>query len=454
MRSYPTSWHAIPLVYGMLGWLFCLSTFSAESGLYSVAAALIGIGIGRREAESNANFKGLIYLSLVGVTFSAYQLLIYQLSHSSGGSWGDGLVLMGSLSATIALVYRMTSRWANSYLKLHPREIDAIAHLHWFAAVGLLTISTVFQPSQTAGWIGCMVLAILSIYAAWQGRDLEQIPDQAEAWVYLAVVTGIEALSFLFYFAFPEARLIVDLLRPYAAAIACILAYGLFALPWRNWGWPVRPWQRSAVCLPVVMVVLTASTIAVPSLLIAATFYAAIARQNKTIRLTYLSLLLSNWALFRFYHHQHLTHSLWYVLAMGMSALYIIQVEPSLQLPEARETRHTFRLFATGSIGLTALLHSPSDLPMSLVSATIGIVFVLLGLALRVRAYLFVGTLTFISVVLMQVWSLIAQYSFLIWAILIGAGIMLISIVANFEARRDRMLELWQGLVNELSTWE
>ena len=470
MRRYPTSWHVLPLTYGILGWLFSLSTFSTESGLYSLAAVLICIGVGRREAESNPGFKALINLSLVGITFSAYQILIYQLSQSRGGSLGDGLVLMGSLSAAIAIVYKIGTVWLTPYLKLSTPEIASFSHFHWFAGTGLLLIAAVFQPSQTGGWLCCIVLVVLAIYAAWQGRDsdqslaptLAQTPDrqlnlsvaQGEAWVYLAVVTGLGSLTFLFYFAFPESRIIVAIIRPYAAAIACILAYGLFALPWREWGWAARPWQRSAVCLPMAMVVLTTSTIAVPSLLIVATFYAAIARLNDAIRLTYLSVVLSNWALFRFYHYQNLTHSLWYVLALGMSALYILQVEPSLRSPEARETRHTFRLFAAGSIGLTALLHSPSDLSMSLVAAAIGIVFVLAGLAVHVRAYLFVGTLTFVSVVLIQVWSAIAQYSFLIWAILIGAGIAIILFVANFEARRDRMLSLWQGLVSELSHWE
>lgn len=476
MHRYPTSWHIPPLAFGILGWLFSLLTFSAASGLYSLAAVLICIGIGRREAESNSGFKALINLSMVGITFSAYQLLFYQLSQSKGGSLGDGLVLMGSLSTAIAITYKIGSAWLNPYLKLSKLEIEAFANLHWFAGTSLLLVAALFKPSQTGGWLGCIVLVVLAIYAAWQGRDsnlvlprtletsetLEQTPDrqlnpaaaQAEAWVYLAVVTGLGSLTFLFYFAYPESRLIAAIIRPYAAAIACIVAYGLFALPWREWGWSARPWQRSAVCLPLAIVVLTMSGISVTSLLIVATFYSAIARLNNAIRLSYLSIVLSNWALFRFYHNQNLTHSLWYVLALGMSALYILQVEPSLRSLEAKETRHTFRLFAAGSIGLTALLHSPSDLPMSLVATAIGIAFVVAGLAVHVRAYLFVGTLTFVSVVLIQVWSAIAQYSFLIWAILIGAGIAIILFVANFEARRDRMLSLWQGLVSELSTWE
>lgn len=468
-RDYPVSWQVIPLTYGFLGWLFSLSTFNAVSGLYSLAAVLIFIGIGRREAESNSGYKSLVYLGVVGVTFSLYQLLIYQLSRASGGSWGDGSILMGSLSTAIAITYRTCARWLNFYLKLSAREIVGIARLHWFAGAGLILLAAVFNPSQTGGWLGCTVLAVLAIYAAWQGHDRTPCPDrtseqptaqiaspsiEGEAWVYASVITAIGALVFLIYFAFPESKLIAAVLRPYGAVFACIVAYGLFVLPWREWGWSPRPWRRSAGCLPLVMTILTADIVSVPSLLIVATFYAAISRLYNAIRLTYISVILSNWALFRFYHSYNLTHSLWYVLALGMSALYLIQVEPSLRSPEARETRHAFRLFASGSIGLTALLYSLSNIPMSLVAAAIAVVFVASGLALRVRAYLFVGTITFIAVVLMQVLSLIAQYSFLIWAILICAGIALILIVANFEARRDRMLALWQGLISELSTWE
>jgi hypothetical protein len=76
------------------------------------------------------------------------------------------------------------------------------------------------------------------------------------------------------------------------------------------------------------------------------------------------------------------------------------------------------------------------------------------GLAFRVRAYLFMGTFTFILLVITQAVLLVTQYSFLMWALGIIAGIGFILVAANFEVRRDRILALFRNVAIELEAWE
>ena len=64
------------------------------------------------------------------------------------------------------------------------------------------------------------------------------------------------------------------------------------------------------------------------------------------------------------------------------------------------------------------------------------------------------GTLTFILLVLTQAVILVTQYSFLMWALGIFAGIGFIFVAANFEVRRDRILALFRDVAIELETWE
>ncbi|CAN1211204.1 hypothetical protein TUMEXPCC7403_13465 [Tumidithrix helvetica PCC 7403] len=446
--GFPSAWHVLPIIYGLLGTLLRLHVFADWTGFVTLGTAIIAIGIGRRKPE----WKGLTYLGIVGITISIYELLIYQLSLSKGGSTGDGVVILAIAATTIAIAYQLLSPFI-PYLRLARGELRVIGNIHWFMGVGLTIFASFLLPSQLGGVLGTCVALVLTIYALVSGRDRDDLAA-AELWVYagisMAIVTGI----YLLYFAFPDSLFIVNILRPYAATIACFVCVPIQLAPWEAWGWSNKPWHRSAIVLPSLSVIATATSISIPSLFIVAAFYSWVARVKNSIRISYLSLVLVNWALMRFYHQYQLTNYLWYVSTLGFSLLYIVQVDPSLSAPEAREQRHMLRLLGTGSICASAAIQSPDNLGMAWISLGIGLAFILAGLSLRVRSYLYVGTIAFITVVLIQVSIFVTKYSLLIWALGIFAGIVFIWIAANFEARRDRILALLRDIATELQAWE
>ncbi|MEE3717524.1 hypothetical protein V2H45_12240 [Tumidithrix elongata RA019] len=446
---FPQAWHVLPLVFGFLGTLLRLHVFTDWTGFVTLGTSAIAIGIGRRQPE----WKGLTYLGIVGITLAIYELLIYQLSLSTGGSIGDGLVLMAIAATAIAIVYRLLSSLLIPYLRLERRELRIIGNIHWFMGVGLTIFASFLLPSQFGGVLGTCAALVLTIYALVSGRDRADLAA-AEFWVYagisMAIVTGI----YLLYFAFPDSLFIVNILRPYAATIACFVCIPIQLAPWDAWGWSNKPWHRSAIVLPCLSVITTAISISIPSLFIVAAFYSWVARVKNSIRISYVSLILVNWALMQFYHQHQLTNSLWYVATLGFSLLYVVQVDPSLSAPEAREQRHMLRLLGTGSICASAAIQSPDNLGMAWVAIGIGLAFILAGLTLRVRSYLYVGTIAFITVILIQVSIFVTKYSLLIWALGIFAGIVFIWIAANFEARRDRILALIRDIATELQAWE
>jgi hypothetical protein len=473
--QYPRSWDIIPLIYGVMGSLLRIGNFSSLTGLFSLSTSLIGIGIGRRSSQSNPIFKVLTYVSMVFATFSAYELLFYQMvSSSQGGSLGDGLVILATLGCAIAYAYQIFINWLAPYLRLSIREINISAHLNWTASAIFLLSASFLSPSVTGGGIGAGIAIALAAYAIAQGKRSPLAPlnkggiDQvaltkgdlegADIWIYTGITIAIGAIAYLLLFAFPNPWLINNLIQPYAAAIACIIAAILYLPPWQEWGWSEQPWHNSAFGLPLIFVLITQTAIATPCLLIVGIFYIIYAKLEEQIRVTYIAVFLWDWAIFQNVSQTQSEFSnlkfLINICVIGLSGLYFAQVEPNLQSSHTKALRHTLRSLLSGGMGLFAFIYSFNNPSVAIATWGLSFAFIIAGLAFRVRAYLFMGTLTFVLLVITQAVTLVTQYSFLMWALGIVAGIGFILVAANFEVRRDRILALFRNVAIELETWD
>ncbi len=443
-NPFLSSWHAIPIFYAILGLIIAHHKFDAYTGLYTVAAALVGIGVGRR----NANFKPISYLSIFAVSAATYELLIYQLLQAKAGNPGDGLTLLAALATAIAILQRILAKWLLPYLRLDNSELKAIAHLHWVAGSGLILLALVSSLSTPGEKIWLAVIIILAAYALIQGRS-------TASWTYAGIWELGIAISYGLHLVLPD-----SVLLNWSPAIACFFAYFMYVLPWTNWGWSATPWQNSAMLLPISIIFLNGWSVSIQSLLLVAAFYAWIAKARSQVRLSYLSVGLANWAIIRIFNSQAIAEPLWYALLWGGSLLYVAQIDPALRSPSGRETRHLLRCLAIGLICFTALyqaevgIYGISPLFLGFLTIGLGIVVILIGIALRVRAFLYIGTLTFTIRVLRQVWLFINDYSLFLWAIGIVAGSLLIWIALTFEARRSQAIAFVQYWMQELENWE
>ena len=246
--------------------------------------------------------------------------------------------------------------------------------------------------------------------------------------------------------------------------MACLFAIALFQLPWRRWGWNDKPWQHYAIISPLLTVCLnyqTLSSITLSSinLLAVAGFYAWVANRQSNLRWTYLSLFFVDWAIWQVFVNQQLTEPLWYAAIIGGSCLYIAQIDPELRHPGKRQTRHYLRLLGSSIICLTALFfHQKTGLipgqEIGLIPGIISLVAIFAGLGLRIRAFLIVGTATFVLTVFYQLVVLSVQHPFSKWVIGLIVGIIFISIAANFEQRREQILGIFQNWANQWREWE
>jgi hypothetical protein len=438
-RSERPDWkslHIIPILYAVLGISIAHLTFTETTGFYTLAAALTFIGVGRRAPH----FKPLTYLGIAGISIALYEGLIYQLLQASGGALGDGLALLALPAAAIAILYTLCSRWLLPYWRVSSAELQAFAQLHWLGGAGLVGLAIVSELSSFGSVLALGGLGLLTGYALWIGRSQPQ-------WIYAAALEASLAIGYGLDRLLPE-----SIVLAWGGAIAAILAGLVYSLPWSRWGWQPERWRRSAMVLPAMAVLLTGSSIIVPALFIVAAFYAWVARVSRQVRLSYIGVLLADWGVWRVMAERSLSHPLWYVTVISLSILYVVQVDPALQSSTARNTRHLMRCVAIGLVSVTALYGSGWVQGLFIIGLSLG--FIVTGLLLRVRAFLFMGTLLFLIQVLRQLWLFIADYSLMLWALGIGLGLVLIWVAATFEARRSQTIDLMQYWTAELDRWE
>jgi hypothetical protein len=436
----------LPWIYGIWGLVLRLAFFNSYTGALTIAVGVIGLLVGRRLAELI-----LSYFGLLAITLGCYEVVAYQLLHrpSAGGNIADAFTVYGLVTAILALGYRLWIWWwerrgNDQWLNLPLSQGKTIAHLHWVGAsawkVSAALVPQLPVPHLTPIHLGISVL--LGLYAIIQGREQEK----GDWWVYVGMVeivgTGMYARSILPSLGIFDESLIL---------ITCILGIAILLSPWSNWGWQTRPWRRIAVVLPLLRVAFAADRISLLNLLVIAGFYAGVAKRQKLFAWVYVSLLFVDWAAFRVLDLYQLRDPLWFVTVFGISLLACVQFDPYFQSTNQRQRRHWMRLLGCGSIAIVAMIFH-QDIP--LVPAGISLLLTLAGMALCIRAFLYMGTITLMLTVSYQLIILITEYSFTKWIVGLVAGVLIIAIAGNFERRREQIYNAVQNWLNRLQDWQ
>jgi hypothetical protein len=436
-QAYRWGYNLIPLGYGFLGWFLGHTDWTATTGLYTLALAMIGVSIGRR-------LYALMPISILGIlsfSLGCFELLLYPLLKAQGGQPGDGFVILSALALALAMMYRLSDRWVTQSLRLLPQSLTVLGHVHWGVAT-LLALIALPQLSSTGELIWSGELLLLGGYALWQGR-------QQSPWIYAGVLQVLMALGQTLYTHLPSAQVL-----PGAGAMASAVALFLYSLPWQRWGWVQLPFTHAAIVLPATVGLLSVAQVNTSSLLLIGGFYGWIAFVTQFTRLSYIGMPAVNWAALKLLRELQLTSAIWSVGLVGLSLLFIAQIDPAFQPKGRREIRHLLRCFAVGLVSVTALYESDTQFWSGILTVGLGLGLVLLGLLLRVRAFLYVGTLTFVFKVLRLVWLFVAHESQTLWVAGFIPGILFIWIAMTFEARRSQVTALLQYWVTALEEWQ
>lgn len=439
--------YQIPIIYALLGIFWRLTYFNAYTGWLTLGAAITGIGVSQ---HSN---KQTNYISVAGISLAIYELVAYQMSRSPGGNIADGFTILSLVAATIALIYRFVA-WRKrkhhqqSIFNLSIDRIILIAHIHWaigsilkIIAAGIAIEST--NPRFTP--LSIAVSFFLGAYAIVQGRDnqpTETSHSSNDWWVYVGLVEIAATLTY--------SRLIIaklSLFDPWRVIFTCAIALIIYQIPWQSFGWRSTPWQRTALVIPALMALVTAETISYISLVVTTIFYLRIAYHQRNLRWSYVSLGFINWIAMRLIW-QYNGEFIWYAAIATFSLLYVAQFDPYLQ--HHRKQRHYLRLVASNILCIVALFYQDTGI----IPSAIALIMILTGLGLRIRAFLFVGTITFIVTIIYQLVILTFTYSFLKWIVGLIAGIISIAVAANFESKRDHITTHLQTYLAKLQQWQ
>ncbi len=454
---YRRSWHYIPLAYAVIGLVLGHLSFQANTGFFTLAAGILLLGIGRRQA----NFEGFSYAGLAAISAGAYELIVYRLLQVSGGYLGDGITLLAGLALAIAALYQICRPWVPAYLRLSAPAISLAGHGHWVIGSVLCLFAAIEGLSQPQGitlWTGCSLL--LAGYALAVGNRrwrANALGFSHSGWTGIGLAVALLCVAYDRYSWFPDrARLLAG-----GGGIACAIGLLLYAMPWERLGWSQRPWQRLSLWLPMLTLGITLAYVQTQGLLIVAAFYAWMAKQRDRVRLSYLSLLLLDFSLLEYLDSRGWLTYISFGLMFGLSVLYIAEVEPYLQDDgqnnAKRQQRHWLRMLASGLIGLSALYQteiSERFLGFAAIALVIGIAFIFAGLILKVRAFLYAGTATFITQILRVLWLFISANSLLLWAVGIVLGLVFIWVAATFESRRSQLGTRLSSWTSALETWD
>ncbi len=441
----------LPWVYGCWGLCLRLPYFNAYTGLLIIGLGIVSLLVGR-------GLRGLIvsYFGFIAIALGCYELVAYQvLKAPAGGNIADACTIFGVVTALLALGYRLWILWwerrgHEHWLTIPVARVQSVAHLHWAAASGWKLAAALVPPLPVPQLTSVHLLTsvLLGVYAVVQGRAAARQSQSArdDWWVYVGMVeilgTGMYARSIFSSLGFFDELLIL---------MACLGGLMMMLTPWSEWGWRDRPWQNIAIVLPLLRVIFVTEEISIWNLLLIASFYGAIAKRQKRFVWIYASLIFLNWAAFRVLALYELQDPLWFATILGISLLISVHFDPHFRPREQRQSRHLARLWASGTIAMVALVFH-QNLP--LLPAGISLFLVLGGIALSIRAFLYVGTITFLLTASYQLVILITEYSFTKWVVGLIAGVLIIAIAGNFERRREQIYTAISGWLDRLQEWQ
>ena len=474
-------------------WLAVAAQFLCESqplrlaSSQAIMAVAFAVGLLARYKDSSLEVDGVSrsddgsrlmrFIALIFGVFAAVALgwhfdsienisVLNRLSYASVSTALMGMVYGYALIKWIGL----SERWCEAALSLMPYLLGAAA-----VGVGVVLVSEwslgyeVLHLKMSFAAMVCIVIALIasmgaSLAAALiPGRDPFGMTERGRT-AYVYVSEGLLILLVM------HMRLTMPwLFGGWVQAIWPLLIIGLAFVGLGGAEWSKRtkfgvlsePLEKSGMALPILPLLthwLVPSQVDYGvSLLCASIAYASFGYLRKSMLYWGASVVTGNWALwyalqradFRFVDHPQL-----WVIPPALSLLVILQILRE-RLP--REQVAAGRYIATGSIYVAStaevFIQGISAAPwLPIVLAGLSIAGIFAGIALRIRAMLWLGLMFLCVAMFTVIWHAAVDLAQTwVWYVSgIVMGILILTMFALFEKRREQL----KGLVTTLQTWD
>ena len=399
--------------------------------------------------DSIATISGLNRLSTASLSLAAMALV-----------YGFGLIKYVGLS----------DRWCQAALMLMPTLVGATAAavgvvLYWEWSLG----PDMLAATMSFAAIVCIIVAIIAAMVAClaaaliSGRDPFGLSERGRT-VYVWVTEALVVMLVM------HLRLTMPwLFGGWVQAVWPLLIVGLAFVGLGVSEWAKRnklgvladPLERTGMMLPVLPLlthwIVPSQVHYGVSLLCASVAYASFGYLRKSMLYWGASVITGNAALWFALHStdfQFTQHPQLWVIPPALSLLAIVQILKE-RLP--REQVVAGRYLATSSIYVAStaevFIQGIAEAPwLPIVLAALSICGIVAGIALRIRAMLWLGSMFLCVAMFTVIWhAAVDLEQTWVWYVSgIVMGVVILTIFALFEKRKEQL----KGLVSKLQTWE
>lgn len=443
--------------------LLSLWTFHLTSVLVILLAGVLHLLWGVQ-----VNQKGWIYWATLEFTLSFYYLLItwmapqiHYLTQISVGNLLPILVPMGFLSLILSYFWLNIGRSIGEF-KTFGRTTGFFYGISLFLSLvaGFCTVLSTLSPEMALFdlVLGIMILGSIAVLHFWLAHLLQQ-----EWIVYLGELTLLGLYGYL------RATQVIQTLF-WGKVVLTGLSFFLLWVNIKTQQFRLRIFQRPTYLTSVIMPGLSIALAVWHSfseksfydqitgvnpfiIACAASYYALLAFQKKNKEFVYLAAILYDGAIFLLWTDLHLSDLQFYFIPVGLTIIFIAQVHKDSLGRENLSYLRSFGsliIYASPAWSVVTSGHDTQALSLALLSFLgIGV-----GIALRIRAFLHLGTVFLIMDLLAQVVIQSYQNSLFKWLCILLTGIVVILLAAFFERKREKVLQKIKDLAGVFESWE
>ncbi len=414
------------------------------------------------------NQKGWIYAATLEFTLSFYYLLItwmtpqiHTFDQISLSELLPVLVPLGFLSLILSYFWLNMGKSIKEF-KTFGRTTEFFYGISLFLSlmaglcVGLSTLSLEMAPFDLI--LGVIILGSIAVLHFWLAYLLQQ-----EWIVYLGELTLLGLYGYL--------RITQVIQTLFWGKIVLIgLSFFLLWVNIKTQQYRLRIFQRPAYLTSVMMPGLSVAlavwhsfseesfydqiTVMNPFIIAcAASYYALLAFQKKNREFAYLAAILYDGAMFLLWTDLQLSDLQFYFIPVGLTILFIAQIHKDSLGRENLSHLRSFGSLVIYASPAWSVVTSGSDVH-ALSLAILSFLGIGIGIALRIRAFLYLGTIFLVMDLLAQVVIQSYQNSLFKWLCILLTGILIILLAAFFERKREKVLQKIEDLAKVLESWE
>ncbi len=278
---------------------------------------------------------------------------------------------------------------------------------------------------------------------------------ESETLVWIA--EGVLAMSLLAFRKFLFTGGVLGQYKTFIILLASFLMFGLsILLKKAKQSIYVNPFSKTSLYMPVVVVFLALSDPSFKNIIavfVASLFYSLISHLNKNKRIFSVAVLFFNLGIWGILYKNGITNVSYYLIPFGIVALMVLELNKNVI--KVKDLK-TYRSIASTLIYLSGSfqMYESMSLKGSLLVFGFSLAGILLGVFLKVKLYLYIGSGFMILTVISNLIFFSLKYTMIWWILGTLTGLGLIAVTSFLDKKRQEYDSIQNWIDSELKGWE